>query len=504
MTATGASAVGDVADRDMAAQAEVLRGLPSQAQLWQWIERLNGFGPRLTGSPAHAAAIDFLATELQALGLQVQRDHLPLRRWTAHATHLTLDDGSAIAVAAPLPYSGTTAPDGLAGELVWFDGRPRSFRKARGKIAVVVLRRRDLDRTLLTLAFKRKARLPDGDADFTESPITTPLLTGLQAVALDKARRQGVRAVICVFEGVSEAQLQGQILPFTTPYRDLPAVWVCERHADALRAAAAQRRQARLTLHATLQDTTTDTLYAVLPGRAQDETIIVNTHTDGPNACEENGAAGVLALAHAFAALPRAARRRTLLFVLVTGHFQLPQIGVRGRQATSAWLQRHPQLWDGHGSHARAVAGITIEHLGCTEWRDDLAAGTPAPTGKLERDLVYTATPALDALYRQACAGRSKLRALTLSPRLDVAMLGEGQPLYQAGIPVVANCPIPDYLCQVLPDGGIARLDPGYAQQQVETFARLLAQLDHLDAAQIGRIPFTPGRLLSRLIERLR
>ncbi len=105
---------------------------------------------------------------------------------------------------------------------------------------------------------------------------------------------------------------------------------------------------------------------------------------------------------------------------------------------------------------------------------------------------------------RQACAGRSKLRALTLSPRLDVAMLGEGQPLYQAGIPVVANCPIPDYLCQVLPDGGIARLDPGYAQQQVETFARLLAQLDHLDAAQIGRIPFTPGRLLSRLIERLR
>ncbi|MET0550770.1 MAG: hypothetical protein ABW002_16025, partial [Xanthomonas sp.] len=431
-------------------------------------------------------------------------DHMPLRHWSAHATQLTLDDGSAIAVAAPLPYSGTTPEAGISGDLVWFDGRPRSFRKARGKIAVVVLRRRDLSRPLLTLAFKRKARLPDGDADFVAPPIATPLLTGLQAVALDKARRQGVRAVICVFDGVSEAQLQGQVLPFTTPYRDLPAVWVSARHAGALRAAAAQRRQARLVLHASLQDTTTDTLYAVLPGRAHAETVIVNTHTDGPNACEENGAAGVLALARAFAALPRAARRRTLVFVLVSGHFQLPQIGVRGRQATSAWLQRHPQLWDGRGGHARAVAGVTLEHLGCTEWRDDLAAGAPAPTGKLELDLVYTANPVLDALYRQACAGRSKLRALTLSPRLELAMLGEGQPLYQAGIPVVASCPIPDYLCQILPDGGIARLDPAYAQQQVETFARLLARIDGLSATQIGRIPFALGRPLSRLIERLR
>ncbi|MET0549286.1 MAG: hypothetical protein ABW002_08465, partial [Xanthomonas sp.] len=63
------TAAGHIETEADAAQAAVLRGLPSQAQLWHWIERLNSFGPRLTGSPAHAAAIDFLAAELQALGL---------------------------------------------------------------------------------------------------------------------------------------------------------------------------------------------------------------------------------------------------------------------------------------------------------------------------------------------------------------------------------------------------------------------------------------------------
>ena len=50
--------------------------------------------------------------------------------------------------------------------------------------------------------------------------------------------------------------------------------------------------------------------------------LIVNTHTDGPNVPEENGALGMLALARYFA---KRERRRDLYFVMVTGHFQLPQ-----------------------------------------------------------------------------------------------------------------------------------------------------------------------------------
>ena len=53
------------------------------------------------------------------------------------------------------------------------------------------------------------------------------------------------------------------------------------------------------------------------------ENIIINTHTDGPNATEENGGLGLLALARHLAGLP--SRNRDMYFALVTGHFQLPQ-----------------------------------------------------------------------------------------------------------------------------------------------------------------------------------
>jgi hypothetical protein len=47
---------------------------------------------------------------------------------------------------------------------------------------------------------------------------------------------------------------------------------------------------------------------------SSDEVIIVNTHTDGPNATEENGGLGILALAKYFSRLPKIERRRTLVF----------------------------------------------------------------------------------------------------------------------------------------------------------------------------------------------
>lgn len=482
----------------IAGDADALAGLPSRADLWKWVERLNGFGPRLTGSPAHARAIDFLAGELRAMGLDVRRDHLNMRRWTPRSAGFVLSDGTVIDVAAPYPYSGRTPAEGLSGEMVSFDGRVRSFRQARGKIAVVTVKRRDLTATLLKIATNRRSHLPD-DVDFPRS-VTTPLITGLLGVPIEKARKHGVLGVVCVFEGVSAEQLAGQVLPFTTPYRDIPAIWVTEEQGARIKAAIADGLHGRLVLDATLEEVPSDTLYAVLPGRNSAETIIVNTHTDGPNACEENGGAGVLALARYFSRLPLSARNRTLVFVLVTGHFQLPQFGRDGNQATATWLAMHPELWDGKDGHAKAVAGVTIEHLGCMEWRDDLTQGRPAPTGQLELDLIFTGNQAVNDVYVAAAQGRTKIRALTVAPLAAQAMLGEGQPLYASGIPTISSCPIPDYLCQILPGGGMDRLDQDYAHQQVDTFARAVAMLDRMPQHEIGTIPFKLTTAIGKLL----
>ena len=147
----------------------------------------------------------------------------------------------------------------------------------------------------------------------------------------------------------------------------------------------------------TFPDTPTDTLIATLPG-ATDEVVIVNTHTDGPNATEENGALGILALAQYFAKLPKSERRRTLVFPLTTGHFAGPWVpSIRGV------IEKHPDLIK------RAVAAITVEHLGCREWLDTAASADKAlryePTGKNEWSVAITPDQAMGKALVTALQG---------------------------------------------------------------------------------------------------
>lgn len=455
--------------------------LPDRTTLWRWIERINAFGPRLTASPAHRQSVDYIADELAAMGLDVHRQTHRIRRWTPGRTSIRLDDGAAVPVAAPYPYSGRTGTEGVTAPLIWFDKAPKDFAAARDRIAIVPVGRLDLTTLTTLMLFERRAALPDNSADLADREVV-PVLGPLTNIFLARARAAGARGVICLFEGLSDDLAQGQVLPFTTPYADCPALWVGEGQRDQLKQAAARGAKATLTLEAELEDAETDTLHVVLEGRNPHETIIVNTHTDGPNACEENGPAGLLALARAHAA--RTDRNRTIILVFATGHFQIPQLVKGHGQATSAWLQRHPELWDGRPGHARAVAGLTLEHLGCTEWKD--RNGRPAPTGQLEREIVYATNAVMEQVYRAAVAGRTRLRSLVVAPRLAHIFLGEGAPLYQCGIPSISLVPGPDYLCQILPDGGLERLDAELARQQVESFSRALSWLDILPLDSIG------------------
>lgn len=469
--------------------------LPDRAQLWRWIEALNAFGPRLTATPAHAQAVDYLAGELEALGLQVHRQHHRVQRWTPQHCALRLDDGTPIEVAAPYPYSGQTDAQGVHGRLVWLDSAKR-MEPARDAIAVVRIDPVAMRRAKAAMVFQQRAMLPDADAGFAREEVIPVLAPLIDPTLLERARKAGVRAVVCVFGGLSEGLARDQVLPFTTPWMDCPALWVGQQAGEALRSAAHAGRSATLVLQAERTEAGIDSLHAVLPGTTRGESTLINTHTDGPNACEENGGAGLLALAAAFAQRPR---RRDMVFVFASGHFQIPQFTDRG-QATMAWLRAHPGLWDGKGDHARAVACLTLEHLGCLEWKDGPGRSDPRATGRLEREIVYATNPAMEQVYCAAVAGRSKLRSLVVAPRIGELFLGEGASSYLCGIPGIGLVPGPDYLCQQLPGGGLERLDAGFAWQQVCSFAKALALVDALDAAVIGAA--TPG--LERPWQRLR
>jgi hypothetical protein len=466
--------------------------LPSQEAVWSWVEGLNSFGARLTGTEAHQRSLDYIAAELATIGLEARRDTHRFRRWQARRWALSIDTSSgaqSLPVGFYFPYSGATPPTGVTGELIHFDEAPESFESAAGKIAVIDVETPDIGWLLNYMMFTRKTPVPDATADFPRS-MSTPLIGGLlksSGIQLRAAAKAGVRGVICVWRGCSESNAMHQYLPFTTPYQGCPALWVGPAAGEKLKQAAARGEKATLTLEADIDaNTPTDTIYAVLPGSIGSETIIINTHTDGPNACEENGPAGLLALARYAASLPPSARRRTLVFVFATGHFQMPEVGTGG-QATAAWLKAHPEWWDGKQGHARAVAGLTLEHLGCTEWKDDEDRRIYRATGQLERELVYTTNATMERIYLGALRGRTKVRSLTLSPRNSV-FIGEGAPLYDVGIPTISMCPIPDYLCAAPPDGDISKLDPQFLHQQVASFAKALLQIDATATSAIGGV----------------
>ena len=468
-------------------------GLPGLEEVWNWQVFMNNLGPRYTGNAAHRAYVDFLDTQFKALGLDLAYDDYIFPRWEVRRTALQLlsrDSQQDVAVSSYYPYSGQTTPAGVEGELVYLgslpeDGSPPEdvfSADLKGKIALV-------DAPLPPMPLSEWYKVwavynPHGDTTFPATMLRVPYHLFL-VPGLAKAREAGALGVIFAWTNVSEENAADQYLPFPLPFppfpdrglQNLPALWVGRQAGDSLRHGAETGCKVRLTLEAdVIPNSPTRTLIAMLPGQSSEEVIIVNTHTDGPNAIEENGGLALLALAKYFARQPRSTRKRTLVFALTTGHFAsayLPSIvGV---------IERHPDLI------LKTVAGLTIEHLGTREWIDDPSGYHYHPTGLHELAWAYCPLKPEADLFLQSLQGTQAHRVAVLNPvtgpnPLDWHWLGEGLPLYLVGIPMIAYIAPPNYLLAGPAHGDIDKVDPTRMYGEITAFAKTLRRLDRVPA----------------------
>ena len=269
----------------------------------------------------------------------------------------------------------------------------------------------------------------------------------------------------------SEAAAAGAYLPFNDTFYGCPALWVDRDTGAALTQAALTTPTVRLTLTADKRKTTSPSLVGVLPGES-DEVMIVNTHTDGQNAFEENAAVTLVHLARHFSALPAGKRlKRSLVFSAVTGHMtqELPQ--------TQGFIDDHPDLI------AAAAAGMTIEHYGSSEWVDD-ATGFHA-TGDPEGCGLWTSEsgvlqPVIDSLTTDDIPHTYVLRPKPL-------YLGIGGALYDAGVPGTSFIAGPNHLVNIVPNGHMDKLDAALAERQTRWTANLLTTFDGMTAADLMR-----------------
>jgi hypothetical protein len=478
--------------------------IPSARTIRKQVEKMVSFGPRLTGSPEHKAWIDYLEQGLTKAGVSMARDHFTFTRWTAKSWGLDLLEGAGagpVDVSSYFPYSGSTSPAGVEAPLVYVG--PIPVPSITGNVVDLLTNEWALQRWQAELADDLQASLasvPGGVAGkivLLEAPVPplssadfVPLVTysyddtdrtasntwndykrvwvvgSFIQYILEIIKSQGPVGAVFILDA-SRENAAGQYTPYAQPIFDIPALYVDRDTGTRLRKLAGSTPKTRLTLTADVDPkATSDSLVGLMPGDGStDEVLILNTHTDGQNAFEENGGIALLDMARYFQALGRKARKRTLVFSAFTGHFGpgLPQ--------TQGLVDNHPDLIK------RAAASVTVEHFGATEWLDDGHGyhGTGLPE---QGAIWHSQTPIVVPTIETMRADDFK-RSSALRPAGDY-MIAVGGPLHKAGVPSLSYIAGPNYLVALDANDHLDKLDAAMFRKELIWTADIVQRLDKL------------------------
>jgi hypothetical protein len=485
--------------------------LPDAARIRADFQQMVDFGPRYTGTAGHDKFIDWLEEELVAAGtVMLPRETFPLTVWEAERYGLEVD-GERVKVSAYYPRSRETGPDGITGPLVyagvaplpaldpgledlpaalkrypdqlasWFAGLTGTLRIRPGSILLVDLPMPvPLPSAWLMPLVTHLHWEHHSLADWLTGDYKRPaLLPGIVALPLAPLKALGAAGVVFILDASFEA-INGGYMPFENDFEDIPALYVDRDTGNTLRRRAASAPKARLTLHAKRHEGTSPALLGYLPGAGDtDEAMFVDSHTDGEGFVEENGGVAIVHLARHFGSLPASQRlKRTLVFSLWPGHMaaHMPQLG--------GILDRHQDIV------RSAAAGITVEHLGCSEWVDTAEKGYH-PTGHPDITACWTTQGKVFEIVRDATIANDVPRTALLRPPVQ---FGVGGALQSAGVPQIGYLAGPYYLLNDAPGSDMDKLDAGLASKQVAWTADILRRLDRVPAAELAAGDPTLGR----------
>jgi hypothetical protein len=451
----------------------------SVAQLADWHQELDAMGMRATGSPVHEHYIDQLHDRLVRAGVSaVHAEPVTIDRWTTATWSLEIPDGphaGAIATASYMPYSGSTPPHGVDGELVVVDAtKPVPHGSLAGKIALF-----DIPVSSLTYATMKLVAYDTYDPSHVLDPqahYDRPW-AGISALItfLDALGDSGAVGAVGVID-LPAAGAHGSYYPYDGNIRRVPGVFVDAPTGRQLKTLAAAGTTARLTLPATVVRMTTRNIVGVIPGRS-DEIVILNSHTDGPNAVEDNGPNAIVAISEYLTRLPRSALPRTVMIVMTTGHFH-------GGIGQVEFVKAHRD-----STLKKTACALTLEHFGALEWQA-AASGKMELTGKPELGVVFVPEnrAMVDASLRALQRAQSA-PAMVLHPYVANAQSpsgygwpGEGTQLWTDGhVPTANYITGPTYLLNWgVPTVGKCDI----ARMRRETIAFMQMTLD------LGAVPF--------------
>lgn len=472
---SGATAAAKQGGGQVPGSSEVVP-LPSARQVRADYQRMVDFGPRLPGYPEHHEFCDWIEDEFVQAGLQLlPSDEFRYRRWRPDSSSLSLEVGGTeydpptVFVRVPgTPAGGVTGP--LVNE---GDG------SADGSILLVELAVPGAMTAAMFLGMSSYWQWDGHTAEEVASEEFRRFAFSPWPASLQSYADQGAKAVVFIIDS-SRDQLEDNYSPHQGMVQPLPAIVVDRDTGAELKARAASKPTARLRVKASWKDSHVRQITGILPG-ASDEVVIVNSHTDGQNAFEENGAVALVHLARHFASLRGAEKlKRTLVFVAWPGHMadvrEIPgDPNVLPEQY--GWIPAHMDLFD------RAVGAVTIEHLGATRWTEyEEPEKGYHPTGEEEAYAIWTTQGPMQALCQEALIESRLQRVMLLKPPVQVT---PGVAWHRNGIPHVAGIAAPTYLLVASENGEMDKLDAKLAARQTAFYADVVRRIDTADAVAL-------------------
>jgi len=224
---------------------------------------------------------------------------------------------------------------------------------------------------------------------------------------------------------------------------------------DAL--AAGKPVTGKIVNRAAYKKVTTPSIEATLPGQSP-QRIVIDSHTDGTNAVEDNGPIAMVAMARYLAALPLECRPRTVQFAFSTAHFYQrvkPKSGVRDGGA-----EQLAQQLDADYDKGTVSLVIVLEHLGARDWeqvaRTDGGPGNELKDTGLRAIQFVGVTPApmlvtaVDSVVRSYDMQRSILLQGSDAPGGTIpqhcSFGGEGTPYERHLLPTIGVIAAPQFL----------------------------------------------------------
>jgi len=370
--------------------------VPSDQEIFSWIQALANTPHRRPGSPEEFAAGEYIIAELEKMGIkEIHKDPIPVKYWRPEKWELQVADETGFQdfPAFYVPYTGFTPEKGIEAEMVYVGtGRPRDFsgKEVKGKIVVGEVPFPNLPYgALIKLLPVYYVSDPEKTIGLGFSERLIFVRQNFMGYGTEKshpendlywnAYENGAAGILLILRD-QPTNSNSHWGPYDGILKPMPGLWIGKYDGDKLRGLAQKGKRAKLTLTGEVKDSVTYNIYGILPGKS-DRMLILHSHYDAPFAgVTEDGAgcAQVLAQASAWSKIPREKRPKTLLFLFTTGHFY-------GSNGSSTFAHQHK-----NDLLKKADLVLTLEHIGAKEAMEG-ADHQYRFTGQMEMGGIFTA-----------------------------------------------------------------------------------------------------------------